>query len=201
MEGPASASPGLRQIVSRAPANSACRGRDPRPRLYAGGSVAPAWRPHVLLPGSRQDQPAAAAAAAAACASPRPRFGEPHHSTSLLGRRRRPTGGGSDGGGGGRGGGRGGGGVPIGSPSALVKCPLVNSSVHWALGLGHWYEPSCLPQRLCASACRPRARRGPRWPDGHPPIARQALESRRSQWAHSLLRAEATATQLPMGTG
>jgi len=171
LEGPASASPGLRQIASRAPANSACRGRDPRPRLYAGGSVAPAWRPRVLLPGSRQDQPAAAAAAAA-CASPRRRFGEPHHSSSLLGRRRRPTGGGSDGGGGGGGGGRGGGGVPDWfGPMHWYKCRLVNSSVHWTLGLGHWYEPSCLPQRLCASACRPRARRGPRWPDGHPPIS------------------------------
>jgi len=30
------------------------------------------------------------------------------------------------------------------------------------------HAPSCLPQRLCASACRPRARRCPRLPDGHP---------------------------------
>ena len=140
MEGPASASPGLRQIVSRAPANSACRGRDPRPRLYAGGSVAPAWRPHVLLPGSRQDQPAAAAAAA--CASPRPRFGEPHHSTSLLGRRRRPTGGGSDGGGGGRGGGRGGGGAAATASTARAAyghwaLGISGGARHWALGLGH----------------------------------------------------------------
>ena len=168
MEGPASASPGLRQIVSRAPANSACRDRGPRPRLYAGGSVAPTWRPRVLLPGSRQDQPAAAAAAAAPLLAPVSvsRTIPPPSSAAGAGRPAAAEGGG---------GGRGGGGVPIGTapfvPVHWYQCPLVNSSVHWALGLGHWYEPSCLPQRLCASACRPRARRGPRWPDGHPPIS------------------------------
>jgi hypothetical protein len=234
MEGTASASPGLRQIVSRAPANSACRGRGPRPRRYAGGSVAPSWRPCVLHgAAARQPTPqggsAAAAAAAAPLQSPCPRFGEPHHSSSLLGRRNRPTGG--DGGGGGGGGG----GAAATASTARAAYGhwalgiLALGARHWALGLGPWhsgighwlgtlreigrvvswtgacaarriaaplslsvlpppracegscysplthrrhssaaYAPSCLPQRLCASACQPCARRCPRWPDGHP---------------------------------
>ena len=223
MEGTASASPGLRQIVSRAPANSACRGRGPRPRRYAGGSVAPSWRPFVLHgAAARQPTPQGGPAAAAAAAAPLlapvsvSRTIPPPSSAAGTGRpadrrrRRRRRG-----------------------CSNCVPCPSgIWAYRPWALGIGHsalglgtlalgtgWdtlretgrvvsrtgacaarriasrcaalpppracegscysplthrrhssaaYAPSCLPQRLCASACQPCARRCPRWPDGHP---------------------------------
>ena len=239
MEGTASASPGLRQIVSRAPANSACRGRGPRPRRYAGGSVAPTWRPRVLRQAAcccspllssglllllllRLSSPLLGSAAAAAAA--------PLLAPVSVGRTIPPP---SSAAGAGR---------PAAAEAAAAAAeaaaglqqlrPLPERHMgighwaywalgarHWALGTGHWHalgtgwahcvksaawsrgrtraprvksqlrsaacegrrysplthrrhssaahDPSCLPQRLCASACRSRARRGPRWPDGH----------------------------------
>ena len=218
--------------MSRAPANSACRGRGPRPRRYAGGSVAPSWRPCVLHgAAARQPTPQGGSAAAAAAAA------APLLAPVSVSRTIPPP---SSAAGTGR---------PAAAAAAAAAAglqqlrPLPERHMGighwaywpwalgiWALGLGPWHSdighwlgtlreigrvvsrtgacaarriaaplsrcavhprpracegscysplthrrhssaahaPSCLPQRLCASACRPRARRCPRLPDGHP---------------------------------